>query len=127
MIPVIKSSVRGVLGKYSSEELYLKTKDELSLEIFKDLFQNKSLSDKFIIEEFSIEHLEYPHILKMAHENGLLQFYEDLKNTNPTARKNALTELFNEGSKSSYYLILEHWSKETDNELKEFILEKIIE
>lgn len=125
--PSIRSIIRTVLGNYSSKELYLIGKEELSNLIKSEVIKMKGLLQLFNINAVIVDLIEFPHIISKAKAENLLGTYELLNSKNAKTRLSALTQLFSNDSETAYLIILNHWSSEKDQENLDYILKRIVE
>lgn len=127
IIPSIRGGVRSVLSNYSSKDLYLIGKDELSNLIKSEVTQTKGLLQLFSINAVIVDEVEFPHIISKAKADNLLDTYELLNSKNSKERLVALNQLFDKASETAYLIILNHWSSEKDQENLDYILKRMAE
>lgn len=125
IIPSIRSVIRTILSKYSSEDLYLIERDKLSNLIESELNQIKGLLLLFNINAIIIDEIEFPHIISKAKAENLIETYELLKSKNSKERLLALSQLFDNASETAYLIILNHWSSEKDQVNLDYILKRM--
>jgi len=120
--PEIRAMIRNLLGSYNSSEV---NKDFIEDLILQKLISDNPLSDLIDIKALLIRNLEFERLVEKAKQAGLDKPYSDLKSSDKDIRLQAISDLINSGSKTGYEIILEHWSKETDSDVKEFILKQL--
>ncbi|MBO0592978.1 hypothetical protein I2486_16365 [Cellulophaga sp. E16_2] len=132
--PILKatvySAVRTVIKKYSSKDLYLIEKRTVENEIYdevKSLGKDSIYGLKTQFNDFLLGEIKYPHIINQAKNSNLLNEYDLLKSKKPRDRLKAIEKLLNEGSETSYSIILEHWADENNQENRDYILKKLSE
>ncbi len=127
IIPSLQSIVINAIGNYSSIDLYLIGKEKLSDSIEVKMTQSKGLLQLFSINAVIVDEIKYPHIVSKAKAANLLETYESLNSKNSKERLLALNQLFDNDSEIAYLLILDHWAKEKDQEILDYILKRMDE
>ncbi len=125
IIPEIRAATRKVISRLSSTELYLLRTPELPNRIIENLKDQSDFSHLFDLTYFKIESIKFPHIEELAREAKLLEAYELLGDKDYKKRQKALNNLFKNGSKTAYLIILTHWSEENSQENLDYILEHL--
>ncbi len=123
IIPNLRAESRKIISKFSSSELYRSYKEELANSITQSLKQ--VIGDWFYVRDLKIEKIEYPHLIQRAKNEGLLDYYNLLNNPDKTQRLNGLKSLFDNSSKTAYWLILTHWSNEPEQEVLDYIIDEL--
>ena len=121
---ILRSTIREYIGNYTSKEIYLLDKDVISDQIRKEI-KNMQYLRLFIFDFITFEKIEFPHIISKANEDDLLLTYELLNNSDSKKRLVAIKQLFAKSSKTSILLILDHWSKERNQENLDYILNQM--
>ncbi|PCH86839.1 MAG: hypothetical protein COB88_06740 [Flavobacteriales bacterium] len=125
LIPSLRSKVRGVISEFSSQQLYTAEIKKLEGLVWKELSDYGYLSDYFFINGILLRNIEFPHLLNRARESNLLNEYESLMNDTMDIRLNAIKVLFDNGSETAYLLLLDHWGKEEEQEILDYIVREM--
>jgi hypothetical protein len=126
IIPYLESNVRSVLSNYSSKELYLIGKGNLSDIIESEITQTEGPLQLFDVA-VTVNKVEFPHIISRAKAANLLESYELLNSEDSKDRLLALNQLFENLSETAYLIILDHWSTEREQENLDYILKRMTE
>lgn len=125
IIPELRFFSRSILANYSSTELHRQDKSIITEAIIDSLATDFEGTNYFNYYNLEISKIEYPHLIKQAKQEGLIEPYELLKSTNKAERIEGIEQLLNNGSKTAYLIILTHWTNEKDQEVLDFIIERL--
>jgi len=127
ILPELRSSIRAIVGEYTSKELYLMEIDQIQELILNEILGQTGLIGFFLIQGVIIRDIQFPHILNQAEDANLLREYSMLKNEDSEIRMRALKNLFDSHSEIGYIMILDHWSTEYDQKILDFIVDRFLE
>lgn len=125
---IIRSSVRSVLSTYASKELYAIEKRTFEEEIYQMAKSSYSKSEdgfKVQFNRFLIGEIKYPHLVNQAKSNNLLNEFELLKSHESDLRLKGIEKLLKDGTETSYSIILDHWAKEKNETIRDYILKSL--
>lgn len=123
IVPMTRSYVRDVFRKYKSDEI---DKSEISEEIFAKLTENSSYENLFQIDGYIIRDWAFYEDYKKAKSIGLENDFIDLNSDKRELRIEALKKLVkNKHKEITLPIILNHWCKENDKEIKEMIINQL--
>jgi len=81
---------------------------------------------KIQFNRFLLNDIRYPHLFSQAKSNNLLSEFELLKSDDPNLRKKAIERLIKKETEASYSIILEHWTHEKNETIRDLILKRLI-
>jgi hypothetical protein len=94
---------------------------QLRICINKKLDENHDLKLKML----DLKKITLPHIYELAEKNGLLDQYQLLESYESADNIRGISELIEISSKASIEIVLDYWAKETNSQIKNFIIEQI--
>ncbi|NQU32192.1 MAG: hypothetical protein HQ521_03070 [Bacteroidetes bacterium] len=121
VIPSVRKLVRDTLQYYNTSEL---SKDYIS-EILVAKVVNEKSWNYIILTELYLIDVKYSTIVESAIEFGILSELNALDSKDPLIRFDAIRKLLENGSPAAYNIIFEHWPKERDIEIKDYIIKMI--
>ncbi len=125
VIPEIRLATRKVIQTLSSNQLYNLRDTELTNRIIDGIKTQTQLTDFFNIRFLKITNIDFPHLISQVQEAGLMDTYELLQSQDEEKRLEAIKELFNDNSRTAYLIILDHWRSEVDENIQNFILDRL--
>ncbi len=123
IIPTIRTTIRRIAVDYNPSEF---KKDTLSTRLYKELELDQEFARLFRFNSVYVRSISNPETIDAALTAGLQEENELLSSPDQEIRKEALKKLIDLNTKESLQLVMEHWEKESNKDVREYILEQIV-